>query len=186
MSHPLRNSFVRILAGFLAALVAFIASPALAADGVDTSPLPLKTVRSFPQLKPRRPVAITHANDGSKRLFLLSEFGQVLIVPNDQEATETTTFLDIEEKVDYQEKENEEGLLGLAFHPKCAQARLLRLKSIVRHWDDSLDRASAILLEAASTIFGYPDRLLIPRRNPGWHFCIDRRNLLGADKLSHR
>src|SRR5205814_400329 len=97
--------------------------PASAADGVDTSPLPIKTVRAFPSLKPRRPVAITGASDGTNRLFILSEFGQVLIIPNaaDQSASETNTFLDIEDKVDYMEKENEEGLLGLAFHPKYKQ-----------------------------------------------------------------
>jgi glucose/arabinose dehydrogenase len=102
-------------------LLIFLAASATAADGVDTSPLPIKTVRAFPNLKPRRPVAITNAADGSNRLFVLSEFGQVLIVPNDQDAVETKTFLDIEEKVDYMEKENEEGLLGLAFHPKYKQ-----------------------------------------------------------------
>lgn len=89
-----------------------------AADGVDTSPLPLKTVRAFPNLKPRRPVAITHAGDGTNRLFFVSEYGQLLVIPNDQKAMETKTFLDIEHKVDYEDKENEEGLLGLAFHPK--------------------------------------------------------------------
>jgi quinoprotein glucose dehydrogenase len=89
-----------------------------AADGVDTSPLPLKTVRAFPNLKPRRPVAITHAGDGSNRLFVVSEHGQILFWKNNQDAVEVETFLDIEYKVDYMDKENEEGLLGLAFHPK--------------------------------------------------------------------
>ncbi len=89
-----------------------------AADGVDTSPLPLKTVRAFPKLKPRRPVAIVNAGDGTNRLFFVSEYGQLLVIPNDQSVTEAKTLLDIEAKVDYEDKENEEGLLGLAFHPK--------------------------------------------------------------------
>src|SRR5262245_28660594 len=88
------------------------------ADGVDTSPLPLKTVRALPNLKPRRPVAITHAGDGTNRLFIVSEYGQLLVVNNKQDTSDTKTFLDIEYKVDYDDKENEEGLLGLAFHPK--------------------------------------------------------------------
>src|SRR5262245_49302902 len=70
------------------------------ADGVDTSPLPLQTVRAFPNLKPRRPVSITHAGDGTNRLFIVSEYGQILVIPNDQKASETKTFLDIEHKVD--------------------------------------------------------------------------------------
>ena len=64
------------------------------------------------------PVAITHAGDGTNRLFIVSEYGQILVIPNDQSVSETKTFLDIEHKVDYEDKENEEGLLGLAFHPK--------------------------------------------------------------------
>ena len=106
------RAFLVILLGF-----GFV-SAVVAADGVDTSPLPLKTVRSFPKLKPRRPVAIMHAGDGSNRLFFVSEYGQLLFIQNDQGASETKTFLDIEPKVDYEDKENEEGLLGLAFHPK--------------------------------------------------------------------
>jgi quinoprotein glucose dehydrogenase len=108
------RSALRLTATILALLVTSAAS---AAD-VDTSPLPLTTVRAYPSLRPRRPVAITHAGDGSQRLFVVSEYGQILILPKDQQASETKTFLDIEFKVDYEDKENEEGLLGLAFHPK--------------------------------------------------------------------
>lgn len=106
----------RISLGVL--MVAVFASSVEAQTSVDTSPLPLKTVRAFPNLKPRRPVAIVHPADGTNRLFFVSEYGQLLVIPNDQKATETKTFLDIEAKVDYEDKENEEGLLGLAFHPK--------------------------------------------------------------------
>src|SRR5262245_27232107 len=111
---------MKYLACSLVAAILLSAVPALAADGVDTSPLPLVAVRAFPKWQPRRPVAITHANDGSNRLFVLSEFGQVLFAPNRQDVTEedAKTFLDIEAKVDYMDRENEEGLLGLAFHPK--------------------------------------------------------------------
>jgi quinoprotein glucose dehydrogenase len=98
-----------------------IGASVLGADAVDTSPLPLKTVRTFPNLKPRRPVAITNAADGTNRLFIVSEYGQLLFIKNDQNVTDTQTFLDIESKVDYEDKENEEGLLGLAIHPKFKQ-----------------------------------------------------------------
>ena len=89
------------------------------AQQVDQSPLAgVQLARAFPKLKPRRPVCITHAGDGSNRLFIVSEHGQILVIPNDQMATELGTFLDIEPQVDYMDSENEEGLLGLAFHPK--------------------------------------------------------------------
>jgi glucose/arabinose dehydrogenase len=118
MTHP-ESHRLRFLIATL--LTAFLASSALAADGVDTSPLPIQAVRAFPLLKPRRPVAITNAGDGTNRLFIVSEYGQLLVIPNDQDVSETKTFLDIEPKVDYDDKENEEGLLGLAFHPKYKQ-----------------------------------------------------------------
>ena len=41
-------------------LVCMLAGSARAADGVDTSPLPIKTVRAFPNLKPRRLVRNGH------------------------------------------------------------------------------------------------------------------------------
>jgi quinoprotein glucose dehydrogenase len=117
----MRSIFQKVPAILLCFSFAVAAESAFAADGVDTSPLPLKTVRAFPNIKPRRPVAITNAADATNRLFIVSEYGQLLVIPNDQNVTDTKTFLDIEPKVDYEDKENEEGLLGLAFHPKYKQ-----------------------------------------------------------------
>src|SRR5262245_14436853 len=102
--------------------LAFAASSLLVptyAQEVDRKPLAgVQLVRAFPKLKPRRPVHLTHAGDGTNRVFIVSEYGQILVIPNDPMATELGTFLDIEPQVDYEDKENEEGLLGLAFHPK--------------------------------------------------------------------
>jgi glucose/arabinose dehydrogenase len=66
----------------------------------------------------RRPIVVTHANDGSDRIFIASQLGVVHILENDEEAEESITFLDIEDQVVYNDKQNEEGLLGMAFHPK--------------------------------------------------------------------
>lgn len=83
--------------------------------------LPVKAVRAFPKLRLRRPVFITHAGDGTNRLFVVSQFGTIYVMPNDESVMEPATFLDIEEQVQYTDKQNEEGLLGLAFHPKYKQ-----------------------------------------------------------------
>ena len=99
------------------ALVLFASSSARSAE-VDTSPLPLETERAFPELKFLRPLAVTHAGDGSNRVFVLGQHGTIWVFPNDPDVTEAATFLDITNRVVYNDKENEEGLLGVAFHPK--------------------------------------------------------------------
>ena len=99
---------------------------------IDDSPLPLKTAVAFPDLKwsgwsaetaagqvnQFRPLVLTHAGDGSNRVFVATQHGVVHVFPNDQKATETKVFLDIQDRVQYDDKTNEEGFLGMAFHPK--------------------------------------------------------------------
>lgn len=85
---------------------------------VKEAPLPLETVRAFPELDFRRPIVLTHAGDGSNRVFIAEQYGKVHVLPNDQSADETKVFLDIENQVVYKNTENEEGFLGMAFHPK--------------------------------------------------------------------
>jgi glucose/arabinose dehydrogenase len=98
-------------------LAPLISSSATAAE-VDQSPLPLTAKRAFPALKFRRPIVLTHAGDGSDRVFIASQYGKIHVLPNDQAAEATEIFLDIEDRVVYKDKQNEEGFLGLAFHPK--------------------------------------------------------------------
>jgi glucose/arabinose dehydrogenase len=61
---------------------------------------------------------LTHANDGTNRVFVGTQHGVIHVFPNDQKATETKVFLDIQKKVQYSDLTNEEGFLGMAFHPK--------------------------------------------------------------------
>ena len=98
---------------------------------VNEKPLALDSVVAFPDLQwtgwkgetdagvpnPLRPLVLTHAGDGSNRVFVATQQGVIHVFPNDQKATKTKIFLDIEHKVLYQDKENETGLLGLAFPP---------------------------------------------------------------------
>jgi glucose/arabinose dehydrogenase len=90
----------------------------VAADEVNTSPVAVGFRRVFPEVEIRRPIVVTHANDGSDRIFVASQHGVLHVLPNDEEADESKVFLDIEKKVVYIDKQNEEGLLGFAFHPK--------------------------------------------------------------------
>ncbi|MCA9212129.1 MAG: PQQ-dependent sugar dehydrogenase [Planctomycetales bacterium] len=99
-------------------IVALIFQAGAHAEDIDTSPIGVKTERAFPNLRPRRPVIITHAGDGSDRVFIVTQQGVIHWIPNDQNVEKTNTFLDIEDRVVYSDRKNEEGFLGLAFHPK--------------------------------------------------------------------
>lgn len=100
------------------------------ADPVDGE-LPLQGVVAFPHLKWEgfegvdengkirnlRPMSVTHAGDGSNRLFVGTQRGAIYVFPNDDQTTQATFFLDIRKLVHDWKRDNEEGLLGLAFHP---------------------------------------------------------------------
>lgn len=65
-----------------------------------------------------QPVAIAHAGDGSGRLFVALQGGQIVIF--DGERVLPTPFLDIRDRVS---SGGERGLLGIAFHPDFARNR---------------------------------------------------------------
>ena len=62
----------------------------------------------------RRPTFVTNAGDGSKRLFVLEKGGVIRIVADGK--VSSTPFMDVTSIV--KSSGNEQGLLGLAFHPK--------------------------------------------------------------------
>lgn len=99
---------------------------------VDDSPLSLETAPAFADIKwagwtPEteegklnqfRPIVLTHAGDGSGRTFVAEQHGVIYVIPKDSKAATAKVFLDIRSKVQYDDKTNEEGLLGFAFHPE--------------------------------------------------------------------
>lgn len=72
-------------------------------------------VAAFPNLEFERPVDLQQPGDGTNRLFVLEQEGRILVFENDPSAASTVVFLDIRDRVS--DAGNEEGLLGLAFHP---------------------------------------------------------------------
>jgi glucose/arabinose dehydrogenase len=85
---------------------------------LDERPMPVRAARAFPNLEFDRPLVLTHAGDGSDRVFVASQLGKVFVLANDQQASEAAVYLDIKSRVRYSDNENEEGFLGLAFHPR--------------------------------------------------------------------
>jgi uncharacterized repeat protein (TIGR03806 family) len=71
--------------------------------------------RAFPHLKFTRPVEFTHAGDGTDRVYVVEQDGRIRIFPNRSDAKEAKVFLDLRDVV--RREHNEEGLLGLTFHP---------------------------------------------------------------------
>lgn len=65
-----------------------------------------------------RPIVITNAADGSGRTFVADQRGRVWSFTGGEKATESKIFFDIRDRVTYKDNENEEGLLGFAFHPQ--------------------------------------------------------------------
>jgi glucose/arabinose dehydrogenase len=113
-------------------LLLLVASSTPAVAEVDQRPLNVRIVPAFPNIEwpewtrgldvgiPRdpRPLILTGAGDGTDRIFVVSQYGTIHVWPNDSAAEEMNTFLDIRDRVQYDDKMNEEGFLGLAFHPK--------------------------------------------------------------------
>jgi glucose/arabinose dehydrogenase len=122
----------RILVPDMAAGTLTAISPAIPGHEVDETPLAVQTEVAFPDLKwtgwksetdtgkvaELRPIVLTHAGDGSNRVFVATQHGVVHSFANDPKAAETKVFLDIQDRVQYDDRTNEEGFLGLAFHPK--------------------------------------------------------------------
>jgi uncharacterized repeat protein (TIGR03806 family) len=79
--------------------------------------------RVFPRLRFNRPVFLTGAGDGSGRIFIVEQDGVIRVFggndhPEPDGPGQSSVFLDIRQKVN--RRGNEEGLLGLAFHPDFA------------------------------------------------------------------
>jgi glucose/arabinose dehydrogenase len=73
---------------------------------------------AFEKLKFERCVVIAHPTDGTDRIFVVEQPGRVKWFENKADASESVLALDLSDKV--LSSGNEEGLLGLAFHPKFA------------------------------------------------------------------
>jgi glucose/arabinose dehydrogenase len=97
-------------------LLAFCDSSKVVEDTPAPGPDPaIKTVVAYPSLTFRRPVDLQQPNDQSDRLFVVEQEGIISVFPRSG-PTAKKTFLDITARVD--DAGNEEGLLGLAFHPQ--------------------------------------------------------------------
>jgi len=82
------------------------------------SDIAYQVVKAFPQLSFNQPVDLQNAGDQSNRIFIVEKGGTITVFQNDEAASNKSTFLNIQDRVD--DRGSEEGLLGLAFHPNYA------------------------------------------------------------------
>ncbi len=76
----------------------------------------LRTEVAFPNLKFDRPVALDYPRDDSNLLFVVEQHqAKIFSFPNEPETSDKQLFLDLPTEIS---RDNEEGLLGLAFHPR--------------------------------------------------------------------
>ena len=76
---------------------------------------PLTLVNAYPNLTFTKPVLLIPAPDGTDRVFVVQQNGVIRVFPNDSTVSETNPFLDIGSRLS--SSANEQGLLGLTFHP---------------------------------------------------------------------
>lgn len=123
MTEPLRKknnlrSLITLLCNLslLLTIAGLICSRANAQDSAAIETISPKGVGleiAFPKLRFERPVFLTHAGD--QRIFVVEQEGIIRVFDNNEEAASCSIFLDISDRVS--RAGNEEGLLGLAFHP---------------------------------------------------------------------
>jgi len=77
----------------------------------------VKLQRVYESLSVERPVSVVIPPDGTKRQFLVEQTGKVKIMPDNEKSGDSKVFIDLSDRK-MAEKAFEEGLLGLAFHPK--------------------------------------------------------------------
>lgn len=83
-----------------------------------------------------RPVALTHAGDGSGRIFIVQQGGLVRVVNDGVLLPEP--FLDLRDRIST--AGNEQGLLGLAFHPRFAENGFAYVNYTNRSGDTAIAR----------------------------------------------
>lgn len=89
---------------------------------LNITPMPVAVVEAYPNLRINRPIVLTGAGDGSGRLFVASQTGEIYAFDQDDEQIEEPNlFIDLTDRVIYKDRENEEGFLGLTFHPRFSE-----------------------------------------------------------------
>lgn len=135
--------------------------PAMAQDNSAPDPSQYQLTEYVSGLS--RPLYLTHAGDGSNRLFVLEQAGRIIIVSDG--TVNSTPFLDISNlsSQDILSSYSERGLLGLAFHPNYAENGLFYVhysdrsgNTVIARYSVSSDNPDVADPNSAQVIFTHP------------------------------
>ncbi len=122
-----------------------------------------RVVRAFPHLRFRRPLYVGAPPDGTNRLFVLEQDGRVLWFENDPNTREVHEALDLRGTA--YRRHNEEGLLGLAFHPQFKTNRHVFL-----HYSANPPRRGVVsrftMNSARTRILPRSEKVILEQRQP--------------------
>ncbi len=88
----------------------------LESSGYALAPMQLRL--AFPHLRFTSSLHLTHADDGTNRLFVVERGGQIRVFANSPDTESAAFFLDLRDRV--RTPSSETGLLSMAFHPRYA------------------------------------------------------------------
>lgn len=105
---------------------------------------PLMTENAFPHLKFTDPTSITALPDGSRQVLVTERPGRIRKFLNSPDATETTLFLDITDRVIDVRNMGEDGLSSIALHPQFAVPDSPHRGKLFVHYTSMIDGIRAL------------------------------------------
>lgn len=116
----------------------------------------------FPEYTFQLPVRMEEAPDGSQRFFIVEQDGRIRVLPKPARGAEAKVFLDIADRQPH--LSYEQGLLGLAFHPRFKTNGLLYIyytqhnpwRSVISEFKTAPDDPDRVDLESERILMEVP------------------------------
>lgn len=117
------------------------------------------------------PVFLATPPDDSRRLFLVDLDGHIYILPEDRESDQAIAFFDISDRTltSRTQRFTEEGLLGLAFHPRFSENGKFFVNYTQQNPKRSIVSEFTLSKEDSNAVDMKSERILISLRQPYWN-----------------